>query len=170
MNRCDTAASNLILLAPLFTTTIANSQTFISRKSIPEHSVCRKHNMKLSQSAFFPNKGSVSRDFYLLFYSSVSNLLGPLLKRFTYVPVLWIRIRLQEFANLLIFFSQKHFYELNKVLKNCKQKTSLPGNQGCRSCPFLKFPAPASAPDKFRLRLLLLPLPLVIVIVIVRVP
>ena len=98
MQRCDTAASNLILLAPLFTTTIANSQTYISRKSIPKHSVCRKHNMKLSQSAFFPNKGSVSRDFYLLFYSSVSNLLGPLLKRFTYVPVLWIRIRLQEFA------------------------------------------------------------------------
>ena len=42
--------------------------------------------------------------------------------------------------------------------------------QGCRSRPFLKFPAPAPAPDKFRL----LPLPIVVivivVIVILRVP
>ena len=37
--------------------------------------------------------------------------------------------------------------------------------QGCRSQPFLKFPAPAPAPDKFRLRLLVVVIAVVIVVV-----
>ena len=39
--------------------------------------------------------------------------------------------------------------------------------QGCRSQPFLKFPAPAPAPDKFRLRLLVVVIAVVIAVVIV---